>query len=153
MRVPSSVVFFVAAAELANDKAIRSDILAEGFHKKHAFLSLLDGEGKSKAKSLLGLDFDLHPHLHQPKALVWLARLSARMSECTVCTSSAAATGRAMTEGTCMLFMQAGLTGRHSFAYFSVAVDRKVSRLEGESECMKEFRKKIVIDKHTNPRF
>jgi len=100
MRVPSSVAFFVAAAELANQTA-HSDILAESFHKKHAFLGLLDGEVKSKAKSLLGLDFDLQPHLHQPKALVWLSRLSARMCECAVCTSSAAATDRAMTEGTC----------------------------------------------------
>jgi len=47
--VPSSVVFFVAAAELANGKAIRSDILAESRHKKHAFLGLLDGDRKSKA--------------------------------------------------------------------------------------------------------
>jgi len=40
--------------------------------------------------------------------------------------------------------LQAGLTGRHSFAYFSVAVDRKVSRLEGENECMKAFRKNKI---------
>jgi len=86
----------------------------------------------------------LIPHLHQPKALVWLARLSARMFECAVCTSSAAATDRAMAEGTCAS-KQAGLTGRHSFAYFSVAVDRKVSRLEGENECSKEFRIIVAI--------
>jgi len=29
-------------------KQIRSDILAEGFHKKHSLISLLDGEPKAK---------------------------------------------------------------------------------------------------------
>ena len=38
------------------------------------------------------------------------------------------------------------MSGRHSFAYFSVAVDRKVSRLEGERECTKTFiiKKKVL---------
>ena len=145
MRVPSPVVILTAAAELANDKAIHSDILAESFHKMRSFLGLLKGTHKvkrteSKARRFHCLDVDVHPHLHQPKALFWLSRLSARMSECAICTSFAAATDRAMTEGICMFFMQAGLTGRHSFAYFSFAVDRKVSRHEGETDCWKALK-------------
>ena len=49
-------------------------------------------------------------------------------------------------------FLQAGLTGRHSFAYFSVAVDRKVSRFEGETIRWKD-RKLIKKNKQTiNPK-
>ena len=34
-----------------------------------------------------------------------------------------------------MLSMRACELGWHSFAYFSVAIDRKVSRHKGETEC------------------
>jgi len=54
--------------------------------------------------------------------------------------SSAAALFLTKGEGTLMLFHESRVKGRHSFAYFSVAVDRKVSRLEGEIECEKGFK-------------
>jgi len=48
--------------------------------------------------------------------------------------SSAAALFLKSDEGTLMLFMRACELGQLSFAYFSVAVDRKVSRHKGETE-------------------
>ena len=44
-----------------------------------------------------------------------------------------------------MPFMRACELGRLSFAYFSIAVDRKVSRHEGEIECLKDL---SAIKKH-----
>jgi len=38
-----------------------------------------------------------------------------------------------------MLFMRACDSGRHSFAYFSVAADRKVSRHKGETTGEKNY--------------
>ncbi len=57
MRVPSSLAIYVAAAELANDKTIRSDILAESLHIDNSLFGLLKwGEvnqsQKIKAKHL-----------------------------------------------------------------------------------------------------
>ena len=52
---------------------------------------------------------------------------SARMFERVICASSAAATKIMTEEGIRMFFMRTWLTGRHSFAYFSIAADRKVS--------------------------
>ena len=53
--------------------------------------------------------------------------------------SSAAATEIRSNEGTLMFYMRACELGWHSFAYFSVAIDRKVSRHEGETECQKDL--------------
>jgi len=61
--------------------------------------------------------------------------LSARMFERVVYASSAAAAPSATDEGTRMFFIRAYELGWHSLGYFSVAIDRKVTRLEGETEC------------------
>ena len=50
MRVPSSVAIFTAAAELANEKHIRSDILAENPVNITPSSACLNGKGKSKSK-------------------------------------------------------------------------------------------------------
>jgi len=53
---------------------------------------------------------------------------------------SAAATEIRSNEGTLMFYMRACELGRLTFAYFSIAVDRKVSRHQGETECKKTFK-------------
>ncbi|MDH5394280.1 MAG: hypothetical protein OEY11_13925 [Gammaproteobacteria bacterium] len=83
---------------------------------------------KIKGYSLI-LILMFHPHLTKPrKERYWrsfLRGLSERIALPFV--SSAAAVNIALTRAFACFFMRTWLTGRHSFAYFSVAVDRKVS--------------------------
>jgi len=69
IRVPSSLVINVAAAELANDKSIHSDILSESLPINDSLFCLLRwGRVNQKLKSKCGLDFDVDPPLPSDQA-------------------------------------------------------------------------------------